>query len=216
MAETAGSGVSDAAHEELQVIVNDVSGEQTHFELPSTAKLRELKELVEKELNIHPRLQTFLLNGLPIDGDDALGLADCASTYGCDWSSDDPLSLMIICVLPYDGDMMKAMAAGDREACRIIMTERDKGRIFKTIPVHIKAILPWGKGSERGWECMEEALEGFGWSAEMVSKALQEIYEKKGLTRSEVSFKDVRLYLHINYGSVPHLTDKDAFSTWQH
>mmetsp|Transcript_8490 Transcript_8490/g.14715 ORF Transcript_8490/g.14715 Transcript_8490/m.14715 type:complete len:198 (-) Transcript_8490:40-633(-) len=183
----------------LHVIVQNLVGKEVELEIPHSRTVRDLKALVDEKWGLPLAAQqmmvgtTVLENGWPV-------------TKLCDEVPDGE-QLRVLCVfsLPYDGDIQLASRAGDRDAVRLLIKERDKDRGKQQVPAILKLLMFPRLRHQRGWPSISAALTERGYTEEEVVAALE-------TSSDNCSYSEVLQHLELNIRKIP---DSDVpFLSW--
>eukprot|EP00427_Karlodinium_veneficum_P040783 CAMPEP_0169268100 /NCGR_PEP_ID=MMETSP1016-20121227/47584_1 /TAXON_ID=342587 /ORGANISM="Karlodinium micrum, Strain CCMP2283" /LENGTH=166 /DNA_ID=CAMNT_0009352717 /DNA_START=1 /DNA_END=497 /DNA_ORIENTATION=- len=163
----------------------NLSGKELTIEVDPGSTAKELKAAILDSWGFPVIFQKFLIETEVID--DAVVIATLVEGL----PEGEPLRVLCIYSKPYDGDINKAAAAGDREAIRALMQERDKGREQLAVPALITLILNRRFETMKGWPRTFEALIERGYTQGEVDAAIAILPER-------YSYQDVLQHLQLN------------------
>jgi len=167
MAAVAGSN-ADGDCRTLHIVVQNLVGEKLEAEFEPDQTVRHLKAYVSEHWGL-PIICQQVLVGTSIPADDSK-----LRELFVDVAPYETLSVLSIYSLPYEGSIEKAQAAGDREAIRVLMLERDRGR-SASVPPSLALIVQPGLRRRVGWTRIGEALIERGYTSDEVGAALQQM-----------------------------------------
>eukprot|EP00931_Biecheleriopsis_adriatica_P025718 TRINITY_DN15716_c0_g1_i2.p1 TRINITY_DN15716_c0_g1~~TRINITY_DN15716_c0_g1_i2.p1 ORF type:complete len:198 (-),score=28.92 TRINITY_DN15716_c0_g1_i2:287-880(-) len=155
----------------IKVIVMNLAGKELHIEVDHGSTAKSVKAAIADSWSLPLAFQKLLIEAEVVDGE--VVVSDLAEDSGI--PDGEPLRMLCVYSLPYDGDINKAAAAGDREAIRALMQERDKDR---AVPAVITLIVNPKLRTVLGWPRISEALIERGYTREEVDAAIAMMPER--------------------------------------
>jgi len=173
----------------VRVVVQSFAGKELELEVQPAQTVKQMKASVQQHWSMPAVCQQMLVGTTVLADLTAIG------EYCADVPPGDRLRVLCIYSLPYDGDVHKASLAGDRDAVRALMTQRDKDREQTACPAIIMLIINRSLRSRKGWPRIGEALLQRGYAPEAVDAALQQMPH-------EYCYLDVLEHLELSLGKI--------------
>eukprot|EP00747_Dinoflagellata_sp_TGD_P223088 gnl/TRDRNA2_/TRDRNA2_94729_c0_seq2.p1 gnl/TRDRNA2_/TRDRNA2_94729_c0~~gnl/TRDRNA2_/TRDRNA2_94729_c0_seq2.p1 ORF type:complete len:221 (+),score=32.92 gnl/TRDRNA2_/TRDRNA2_94729_c0_seq2:58-663(+) len=150
----------------IRVIVQNLGGKQLELQVLADQSVRELKELVLTHWGFPVVCQQLMIGANVLPNTSSLA-EHCGAVPG-----ENPTSILCVYSMPHEGSIEKAAAAGDREAVRALMQERDKDRAKEPLPAILCLCINRANGRRKGWPRIAEALVDRGYTLEEVDAAI--------------------------------------------
>lgn len=152
----------------LDVEVMDVCGTSQVIDMNPAHKLWDLKVRLAELWDIPAKLQRLVCGADVLEDDRVIG----SLQEGLE--PDEPVTLLLVRVQPYDGDLNAACQAHDIEAIRMLMASRDKDRIQK-VPAALRLTMSPGLGRQRDWAGIQPALLDRGYTQEEIDEGTRSV-----------------------------------------
>eukprot|EP00928_Gymnodinium_smaydae_P067480 TRINITY_DN5045_c0_g2_i1.p1 TRINITY_DN5045_c0_g2~~TRINITY_DN5045_c0_g2_i1.p1 ORF type:complete len:234 (+),score=54.74 TRINITY_DN5045_c0_g2_i1:79-702(+) len=181
----------------ISLLIQDLAGNELELEVAAGTSVRELKLLIAENWSGMPFACQQLMLEMEVLEDASelpMGAGAAGEEGDCQSPSGEPLRILCLYCLPYEGSIEKAAAANDRAAVRTLLTERDKGRDAR-VPAFLQAHFNRAVQQDRRWPRRGEALVERGYTQEEVDEALRQL--------PEASYAVTLKYLEDNVRSIP-------------